>query len=43
MSISTSIIGKRILIEIGYHTQSVEARKPDPFSETEAESGALGT
>ena len=42
MAISTSILGKRILIEISYHTQSPEARKSDPFSESEGEAGGLG-
>lgn len=42
MSISTSLLAKRILIEIGYHSQMGEPRKSDPFSDTEAEGGVLG-
>ena len=42
MSISTSLLAKRILIEIGYHSQMGEPRKLDPFSDTEAEGGVLG-
>lgn len=42
MSVSTSLLAKRILFEISYHTQLSEARGADPFSDTEAESGVLG-
>ncbi|MDQ6759573.1 MAG: GAF domain-containing protein [Acidobacteriota bacterium] len=42
MSISTSLLGKRILVEISYHSQVGETRRSDPFSDTEAEGGILG-
>ncbi len=42
MSISTSLLAKRIVVEISYHSQLGETRKSDPFSDTEAEAGVLG-
>ena len=42
MSISTSLLAKRVLIEIGFHSQTGEMRQADPFSDTEAEGGVLG-
>ena len=42
MSISSGLIGKRVLIEISYHTQSSEPRGKDPFTEADADAATPG-
>jgi signal transduction histidine kinase len=41
MSISTSLLARKVLVEIGYHTASSEGRKTDPFDTASADPGAL--
>lgn len=42
MSICTSLLAKRILVEISYPSLASGAHAADPFSDTEAEGGVLG-
>lgn len=42
MSISTTLMARRALIEIGYHTELTASRKPNPFDGGDVEGSSVG-